>query len=189
MPSLPPIALDSVVDPADRISAIDFINRVNLLFDAWDIDGMVEAFLPDSITYHTGGVTHGQEETRRFFQQVRPYIDHGVSRIATNPIVDADEDGVIVRYHNLHVRYTVEAAPGAITGQVPGISTNMPAIWVYSAMTDRLRRVGSGWRILERHVGVTAMNDQVQSAASSTAYLDNPYRPRVMANPVRLRGL
>jgi hypothetical protein len=30
------------------VSAIDFINRVNWLFDAWDIDAMVEAFLPDT---------------------------------------------------------------------------------------------------------------------------------------------
>lgn len=189
MPSLPPITLDSVVDPADRISAIDFINRVNLLFDAWNIDAMVEAFLPDSVTYHTGGVNHGQEETRRFFQQVSPYVDRGVSRIATNPIVDADGDGVIVRYHNMLIRYTADAPAGAITGQLPGSTNALPAIWVYSAMTDRLRRTERGWRIWERHVGVTAMNDQVHPVAPSQPYFDNPYRPRVMANPVRLRGL
>jgi hypothetical protein len=33
-PSLPSIILDSPVDAADRVSAIDFINRVNWLFDA-----------------------------------------------------------------------------------------------------------------------------------------------------------
>ena len=185
MPNLPPITLDSAVDPADRISAIDFINRVNLLFDAWNVDAMVEAFLPDSVTYHTGGVTNGREETRRFFQQMSPYVDHGISRIATNPIVDTDEDGVIVRYHNLHIRYAAQFAPGAITGQAPGPADGLPGIWVYEAMTDRLRRVGSGWRIFERHAGVTTMNDQI---ATVSPYMD-PYRPREMAHPVRLRGL
>jgi hypothetical protein len=43
-PSLPPIGLDSAVDPADRVSAIDFIHRVNWLFDAWDIDSMARRF-------------------------------------------------------------------------------------------------------------------------------------------------
>ena len=68
-PSLPPIVLDSAVDPADRVSAIDFIHRVNWLFDAWDIDAMVEAFLPDSVTHHTHGVSRGKIETPRFFQE------------------------------------------------------------------------------------------------------------------------
>jgi hypothetical protein len=44
MSPLPPITLDSDVDPSDRISAIDFVNRVNWLFEIWDVDTMVEAF-------------------------------------------------------------------------------------------------------------------------------------------------
>ncbi|EUA43103.1 hypothetical protein I552_7844 [Mycobacterium xenopi 3993] len=63
MPDLPPITLDSDVDAADRASAIDFINRVNLLFDAWDIDAMVEAFLPDGVTYHTHGVSRAERKS------------------------------------------------------------------------------------------------------------------------------
>jgi hypothetical protein len=164
MPSLPPITLDSAVDAADRTSAIDFINRVNLLFDAWEVDAMVEAFLPDAVTYHTGGVHNGQQETRRFFEQVRPYVDRGVSRVATNPIVDADEDGVIVRYHNLLVRYTAELPAGVVTGQVYGATEDLPAISGYSAITDRLRRVGRGWRIFERHVGTTTMNEHAAAS-------------------------
>jgi hypothetical protein len=172
MPSLPPITLDSTVDPADRVSAIDFVNRVNLLFDAWDIDAMVEAFLPDGVTYHTGGVSHGQQETRRFFEQVQPCIDRGVSRVATNPIVDPDDDGgVIVRYHNLLVRYTAEVPAGVVTGQVYGIPEDLPAIWVYSAMIDRLRRTDRGWRIFERHVGTTTMNDNVNPTGSHPSHL------------------
>jgi len=53
------------------VSAIDFINRVNWLFDAWDIDAMVEAFLPDSVTHHTmasfaAGSRHGASSKSRF---------------------------------------------------------------------------------------------------------------------------
>jgi hypothetical protein len=91
VPKLPAIVLDSAVEPADRVSAIDFINRVNWLFDAWDIDAMVEAFLPDSVTHHTHGVSHGQAETRRFFQEQCPYVVPGVGRQALNPIVDPDD--------------------------------------------------------------------------------------------------
>ncbi len=172
MPNLPPITLDSTVCAEDRISAVDFVNRVNLLFDAWDVDAMVEAFLPDSATYDSAGISRGQAEARRFFEQVRPYVDRGISRIATNPIVDADDDGVIVRYHNLLVRYTAEAPRGVVTGQVYGAPDNLPAIWVYSAMTDRLRRTDRGWRIFERHVGTTAMSERANATASYPLNLD-----------------
>jgi hypothetical protein len=181
MQKLPPVTLDSNVDPADRVSAIDFINRVNWLFDAWDIDAMVEAFLPDSVTYHTHGVNRGQMEMRRFFQRLYCYVVPGVSRHATNPIVDRDDDGVIVRYHNLLVRYAPEAAASKmLTGQVLGTPDNLPAIWVYSEMTDRLRRTDKGWRIFERHVGATAMNDRLGSMAADPTYMD-PYLPQAAA--------
>jgi hypothetical protein len=176
VPKLPAIVLDSAVEPADRVSAIDFINRVNWLFDAWDIDAMVEAFLPDSVTHHTHGVSHGKAETRRFFQEQCPYVVPGVSRQALNPIVDPDDDdGVIVRYHNLLVRHLAQAtSPRIVAGQVVAGPADMPQLWVYSAMTDRLRRTESGWRIFERRVGPTSMNDQLGSAASNRGYMD-PY--------------
>jgi hypothetical protein len=63
MSPLPLITLDSDVDPSDRISAIDFVNMVNWLFEIWDVDTMVEAFLPDSVTYHFHGINRGKVET------------------------------------------------------------------------------------------------------------------------------
>jgi hypothetical protein len=172
--SLPAVVLDSAVDPADRISAIDFINRVNWLFDAWDIDAMVEAFLPDSATFHTHGVTRGTLETRRFFQDQSPHVMPGVSRQALNPIVDPDDDGgVIVRYHNLLVRNTAQAAaPRIVSGQVIAGVVDAPEIWIYSVMTDRLRRTENGWRIFERHVGSTSMNDGGSSNRHADPYLE-----------------
>ncbi|WIM86848.1 nuclear transport factor 2 family protein [Candidatus Mycobacterium wuenschmannii] len=160
-PSLPAVVLDSAVDPADRVSAIDFINRVNWLFDAWDIDAMLEAFLPDAVTFHTHGVSRGRIETRRLFQDQSPHVTPGISRQALNPIVDPDDDGgVIVRYHNLLVRNTAQAsAPRIVSGHVVTAAVDAPEIFIYSAMTDRLRRTGHGWRIFERHVGETSMNE------------------------------
>jgi hypothetical protein len=174
-PTLPSISLQSPVDTADQVSAIDFINRVNWLFDAWDIDAMVEAFLPDSVTHHTHGTVRGRIETRRFFQEQYPYTVPGVSRHATNPIVDPDDDGVVVRYHNLLVRYSAEASsPRIVQGQVVASPADVPALWVYSAMTDRLRRTDEGWRIFERRVGPTSMNDRLTPGASNGGYMD-PY--------------
>lgn len=181
MPNLPPVGLGSDVDPADRASAIDFINRVNWLFDAWDIDAMVEAFLPDCVTYHTHGINRGQAEMRRFFQQMSSYSVAGVSRHATNPIVDCDGDGVIVRYHNLLIRHaSPETSSKMVTGQVGGSPEDLPAIWVYSAMADRLRRTDNGWRISERHVGTTSMNDRLRPASSTAPFFD-PYLRRTTA--------
>jgi hypothetical protein len=172
----PPVVLRSAVEAADQVSAVDFINRVNWLFDAWDIDAMVEAFLPDSVTHHTHGSIRGRIETRRFFQAQYPYTVPGVSRHATNPIVDPDDDdGVVVRYHNLLVRYATQAAsPRIVGGQVLSAPSGLPALWVYSAMTDRLRRTDDGWRIFERHVGDTSVNDRLTPGASDTGYMD-PY--------------
>ena len=181
-PALPSLVLHSSVDTADQVSAIDFINRVNWLFDAWDIDAMVEAFLPDSVTHHTHGIIRGRIETRRFFQQQFPYAVPGVSRHATNPIVDPDgDDGVVVCYHNLLVRYSTQtASPRIVGGQVVSSPTDLPALWVYSAMTDRLRRTDDGWRIYERRVGEMSMNDRLTPGASSSGYVD-PYLSPVAA--------
>ena len=171
MSSLVAITLDSCVDPADRLAAIDFINRVNLLFDAHELDTMVEAFQPDGTIFHSQAITHGRTEIRRFFQQAHPYSGPGISRIATNPIVDADGDeGLIVRYHNLLVRYAAEAPSNMVTGPVQQTPEDLPAIWVYSAMTDRLRRTERGWRIFERYIGATTMNDRLRPTGPAVPY-------------------
>src|SRR5271156_2547410 len=160
-PNAPSLPLHSPVDTADRVIAIDFIHRVNWLFDAWDIDAMVEAFLPDSVTHHTHGISRGKVETRRFFQEQSPYLVPGVSRQALSLVVDPDDDdGVIVRFHNLLVRQAEQtASPRIVSGQVVTGPADMPQLWIYSAMTDRLRRTENGWRILERRVGPTSMSN------------------------------
>lgn len=159
MDAFPRVALRSRVDPADQASAIDFVNRVNWLFETWDVDAMVEAFTPEGIAYHFHGTIRGQTEMRRFFDEDYPYLIPGVSRHATNHIVDADEDGVAVRYHNLLVRYApVEIAPQLGAGEVLESDAELPGIWIYSPMLDRLRRVDGEWRIHERYVGGSMTN-------------------------------
>lgn len=178
MKPFPPVLPYSHVDPADRLSAIDFVNRVNWLFDTWDVDALVDAFLPESVTYHWHGTNHGQVETRRFFDETYPYIIPGVSRHATNHIVDPDGDGVVVRYHNLLTRYAPpEAAPELAKGMAMNSSDDLPGIWMYSAMIDRLRRSGTGWKIFERHVGATMVNDRLTPPRTDAAYF-SPFLPK-----------
>ncbi len=178
MIQLPPVRPYSTVTTEDRASAIDFVNRVNWLFDVWDVDALVDAFLPDSVTYHWHGTNRGQDETRRFFNDIYPYIIPGVSRHATNHIVDSDEDGgVIVRYHNLLVRFAhPEAAPALAAGQAMESPDDLPAIWIYSTMVDRLRRSDRGWKIFERYVGSTTTNDRLTPSRTDPEYF-TPYLP------------
>ena len=49
MQAFPAIARVSHVDAADRASAVDFVNRVNWLFETWDVEGMIDAFLPHAV--------------------------------------------------------------------------------------------------------------------------------------------
>jgi hypothetical protein len=146
---LPPIKQNNSISTEDRASAIDFVNRVNWFFETWDVDAMVDAFLPDSVTYHVHGTIRGKVETRRFFNETYPYLIPGVSRHATNHIVDPDDDhGVIVRYHNLLVRYTrPEVALTQVAGQALESADDLPAIWIYSTIVDRLRRSDKKWKI------------------------------------------
>jgi hypothetical protein len=93
-------------------------------------------------------------------------------------IVDPDDDhGVIVRYHNLLVRYTrPEVAPTQVAGQALESPDDLPAIWIYSTMVDRLRRSDKGWKIFERNVGTTSINNRLTPSRTDPAYFA-PYMP------------
>ncbi|MCQ8242229.1 nuclear transport factor 2 family protein [Rhizosaccharibacter radicis] len=175
----PRVALASAVSAQDRAEAVDFINRVNWLFETWEVDAMVEAFLPDGVAYHFHGVIRGRQEMRRFFEQDYPYLVPGVSRHATNPIVDRDGDGVSVRYHNLLVRYAApELAQELAAGGVHESDGDLPGLWIYSPMLDRLRRTPDGWRIAERHVGGSMTNRRLGTGSrdpvAMTSFLPHP---------------
>ncbi len=172
MIAFPPVARTSEVDHADRSSAIDFVNRVNWFFETWDIEAMIDAFLPEGVAYHSHGTIRGRKEMRRFFEQDYLYLIPGVSRNATNHIVDVDEDGVAVRYQNLLIRHAKpEDAPALCAGQIMRNNDGLPAIWVYSPVRDRLRRTESGWKIYERYIGGSTTNVALTPTDTSVSTL------------------
>ena len=65
---------------------------------------------------------------------------------------------VAVRYQNLLVRYAApEDAPKLSDGQVDE-SDDLPVIWLYSPMLDRLCKTDDGWKIAERCIGGSTFN-------------------------------
>ncbi|KAK5689651.1 hypothetical protein LTR17_026190 [Elasticomyces elasticus] len=129
----------------ERSSAIDSVNRINYLFEEFNHDKMLSAFLDDSIVYHFHGKIEGKEETRRSFEDVYGYLIPGVTRHATNHIVDRDgEDGVML-FRNAWPAEVSDAA-GAAEERTDGL----PALWLFSPMIDRLRMTAEGWQVLMR---------------------------------------
>jgi hypothetical protein len=183
MQAFPPIERWNSVEPAEVASAVDFVNRVNWLFETWDVESMIDAFLPDAVAYHFHGIIRGHAEIRRFFEHDYPYLIPGVSRNATNHIVDADEDGVVVRYQNLLVRYAApEQAPALGAGQVMHSEDGLPSVWLYSPMRDRLRRTDAGWKIFERYIGGSTTNRKLTPPdLSASAFAEFMPRPGVIA--------
>jgi hypothetical protein len=43
-------------------------------------------------------------------------------------------------------------APALKAGQVIDYDSGLPAIWLYSPMRDRLRKVDGEWKIIERYI-------------------------------------
>jgi hypothetical protein len=176
MQAFPPIQRRTSVPASDIASAVDFVNRVNWFFETWDVASMIDAFLPDAVAYHFHGTIRGHAEIQHFFEHDYPYLIPGVSRNATNHIVDADEEGVEVRYQNLLIRYAAPQDASALgAGQVMHSDGEFPAIWLYSPMRDRLRRTADGWKISERYIGGSTTNRKLTppdvSASAFAAFM------------------
>ncbi|KAK4903113.1 hypothetical protein LTR27_000041 [Elasticomyces elasticus] len=151
----------------ERSSAIDFVNRINYLFEEFNHDKMLSAFLDDSIVYHFHGKIEGKEETRRFFEDVYGYLIPGVTRHATNHIVDRDgEHGVMVRYHEQLFRNAWPAEVSDAAGAAEERTDGLPALWLFSPMIDRLRMTADGWKIMERYVGASTFNKKLDPPKS-----------------------
>ncbi|MDG4782466.1 nuclear transport factor 2 family protein [Micromonospora sp. WMMD961] len=159
MTGFPRVSVSGTVDPGDWTSAVDFVNRLNWLFEAYDLEAMINAFLPDATVHHTHGAIRGATQIRAFLTDGYPYLIPGVNRHASNHIVDPDVDGVMVRYQNLLIRHAwPEQAQQIRAGAAVESSNNLPGIWAYSPVLDRLRSTSDGWRIAERHLGGTVSN-------------------------------
>jgi SnoaL-like domain len=162
---IPNFNAPNAVSGSDRADAIEFVNRVNWLFDIWDVEGIAESFLPDAVTRHPHGVVSGPAGLRQFLEAYYPLAIPGVSREATNHVVDADGDDVVVRYHNLLIRYAMPEDVEAVRNATEVISNDdgLPAIVSLSPMIDRLRRTDDGFKIVERLVGGTVANNRYRA--------------------------
>ncbi|KAH6695447.1 hypothetical protein F5X68DRAFT_227426 [Plectosphaerella plurivora] len=150
----------SNVTSEERSSAIDFVNRVNYLFEEFDTDKMSTAFLPDASVHHAYGVNQGKEELTRFITKDYPPLIPGVSRHATNHIVDRDEEtgGVVVRYNNLLLRHVWPTEADKVTADEATMVMGLPGIWMWSTMSDRLKMTTEGWKISSRVIGALVVN-------------------------------
>ncbi|KAH6622222.1 hypothetical protein C7974DRAFT_218146 [Boeremia exigua] len=154
------------VSGEERSSAIDFVNRLNYLFEEFDTAKMLSCFLPDAVTHHFHGTIHGHAELEIFFRDEYPPAVPGVSRHATNHIVDRDEEtgGVIVRYHNQLVRYAWPDDANNIASSTSTVTEGkdgLPGLWVWSPMIDRLKQTEDGWKIYGRVIGGSIINKKL----------------------------
>ena len=159
------------VDVGVRTEVIDFVNRLNMAFDIWDLETMVEAFTEDCVVYHPRGTVRGHEEVRRFYDGYRP-LTIGVRRQNLNHVVDANEDGTItVVCYNMLVRVApAERAETVRDSMLTQDVTGLPAILMHSLITDRLRRDKAGtWRIMSRRVDQTVVNAKLHTPLENAA--------------------
>lgn len=170
--SFPPIQpfTKNDVTAEERSSAIDYINRVNFLFEEFDHDKLLNAWLPDGSVYHFHGTVHGYDQMKKFLQETYGYLIPGVSRHATNHIVDRDEEtgGVIVRYHQHLTRYAWPRDAETITkgaGQETTSKDDLPATWQFAPSIDRLKMTDEGWKIYERYLGGSVTNERLTPKA------------------------
>ena len=178
MNRFPKVSAASAIDSEMRASAVDYVNRVNWLFETWDLEGMVECFTPDAKVVHIHGVLSGKDNIRRFITNEYPYLVPGIARCACNHIVDVEASRLVaVRYQILLVRYAwPEDAQRLLDGEVDKVD-ELPAIWLYSPMLDRLRRTDSGWKIAERHLGGSTFNRRFTPKDTSASAI-RPFLPQ-----------
>ena len=159
------------IDAGVRTEVIDVVNRLNMAFDIWDVETMVEAFTEDCVGYYPRGRAGGHEEVRRFYDGYRP-LTIGVRRQNLNHVVDANEDGTItVVCYNMLVRVVpAERAEIVRDSMLTQDVTGLPANLMHSKITDRLRRDEDGiWRIMSRHVDQTVVNATLRTPPENAA--------------------
>ena len=85
----PPIGnyTSSEVTSDERVTAIDFVNRHNFVFEEFDHAKMAATFLPDAVVYHSHGTIRGYAEMKRFFEEKYAFFITGICRSATNHVV------------------------------------------------------------------------------------------------------
>lgn len=158
MSALPPVAGSITVDQDDWFSAVDFVNRLIWRAEASGVDTLVDAFMPDVTVFHSLGVVHGWDESRKLFTETYPVRISGANQLAVNHIVEPDGDGVLVRYHNLIVLGS--RPPGSPAARWVDVA-RFPAALSSWPVTDRLRRHDRQWKILERYLGEPILGESM----------------------------
>ncbi|KAJ5764892.1 hypothetical protein N7520_004451 [Penicillium odoratum] len=167
----PPIKLSTSNDVSsdERITAIDFVNRHNYVFEEFNPDDMLSTFLPNGVVYHSHGTVRGHAEMREFLENHYAFFIHGISRSATNHVVDRDEEGVMVRYHECLIRYGwADDDAKILAGHDVIRNDGLPAIWWSGPMIDRLRMTDDGWKIFERYLGAPVRNGNLDPLSEDT---------------------
>jgi hypothetical protein len=151
----------------ERSSAINFVNRNNLVMEQFQVEDILSRAAEGAVLRHWHGTVTGVDETRAFFNTTYPYIISGVSRHATNHIVDRDEEtsGVTVRYREQCIRY---AWPSVFETQLKGkdgsfieSEGDLPQTWIYNITFDRLVMTEEGWKLRERVLGPAVVNPRM----------------------------
>lgn len=155
----------------ERVTAIDFVNRHNFLFEEFDTKKLLTTQLPEMTLYHMYGHFQGAEAVKDFIESKYPPLIPGVTRHATNHIVDRDNEtgGVVVRYHMTLVRQAWPEEAGKVTTKDAFEVTGLPGIWIYSAVVDRLKMTDDGWKLYSRINGSTVVNKSLNPGASETS--------------------
>ncbi len=58
-------------------AAVDYVNRVNWLFETWDLEAMVDALPTDARVFHFHGSLDGEKQIRTFLTETYPYLVPG----------------------------------------------------------------------------------------------------------------
>ncbi|TDK39215.1 hypothetical protein E2F50_03575 [Rhizobium deserti] len=150
--------------PADaRGEAIDFVNRVNFLFDRWEPEALLDAFTDDVVVDHPLGRSVGREQLQRFLTDYEP-ITRGVRRHNCNHVVEALEDGDLqVTYYILLVRIAPSSAAEDLKNEPMTImhyERDLPKLISYAMVTDTLARRPDG-RLGVRHKRVENVAEDV----------------------------
>jgi hypothetical protein len=162
------LASDSI-PAADWLKVIDVVNRLNMAFDYWDVEAILEAMTEDCSVEHPHGLVRGRDELRAFLDAYRPLTD-GVRRSHLNQVVDANDDGTLTVTSQIILLRVAAAGEGRAMGwrDIAARNDGLPAVFVHSLVSDRLRNDPEfGWRICARIVDDVTTNNALSPRARS----------------------
>lgn len=144
------------IDADTRFEAIDFVNRVNFLFDRWLPEELLAAFSDDVIVDHPLGRSAGKKELAAFLKAYEP-ITHGVRRHNCNHVIDAGPgQDIIVTYYILLVRIAPSSQASKLKTapmEIMEYDEHLPKLISYAMVTDRLTRTAAGdWHVCHKRV-------------------------------------